>query len=108
MTILGIGIDIVEINRIKKILKGNRSFIDRIYTKHEKSSKKSKIYYSDVCKLFTSTNFQKFKTMKKSIYSRRKKSSLFSKEKIPVCEKITVNHSRNFNVSVKKEHYHFV
>ena len=38
MNILGIGIDIVEINRIKKILKGNRSFIDRIYTKHERSS----------------------------------------------------------------------
>tara|TARA_B100000378_G_scaffold63151_1_gene47269 strand:- start:842 stop:1225 length:384 start_codon:yes stop_codon:yes gene_type:complete len=38
MSILGIGIDIVEINRIKKILKKNRSFIDRIYTKHERSS----------------------------------------------------------------------
>ena len=38
MSILGIGIDIVEINRIKKILKENRSFIDRIYTKHERSS----------------------------------------------------------------------
>ena len=37
MSILGIGIDIVEINRIKKILKRNRSFIDRIYTKHERS-----------------------------------------------------------------------
>lgn len=38
MSILGIGIDIVEVNRIKKILKENRSFIDRIYTKHERSS----------------------------------------------------------------------
>ena len=38
MSILGIGIDIVEINRIKKILKKNKSFIDRIYTKHERSS----------------------------------------------------------------------
>ena len=38
MNILGIGIDIVEVNRIKKILKENRSFIDRIYTKHERSS----------------------------------------------------------------------
>ncbi len=38
MNILGIGIDIVEVNRIKKILKENRSFIDRIYTKHERTS----------------------------------------------------------------------
>ena len=38
MNVLGIGIDIVEINRIKKILKENRSFIGRIYTKHERSS----------------------------------------------------------------------
>ena len=38
MNILGIGIDIVEINRIKKILKKNKSFIHRIYTKHERSS----------------------------------------------------------------------
>ena len=38
MNILGIGIDIVEINRIKKILKENRSFIGRIYTKHERAS----------------------------------------------------------------------
>ena len=38
MNILGIGIDIVEINRIKRILKENRSFIYRIYTKHERLS----------------------------------------------------------------------
>ena len=38
MSILGIGIDIVEINRIKKILKVNRTFVDKIYTKYEKTS----------------------------------------------------------------------
>ena len=38
MSTLGIGIDIVEINRIKKILKDNRSFVDRIYTKYERTS----------------------------------------------------------------------
>lgn len=38
MSILGIGIDMVEINRIKKILKGNSSFVERIYTKYERTS----------------------------------------------------------------------
>ena len=38
MSILGIGIDIVEINRIKKILKSNSSFVERIYTKYERTS----------------------------------------------------------------------
>ena len=38
MSVLGIGIDIVEINRIKKILRQNRSFVQRIYTKYERTS----------------------------------------------------------------------
>ena len=37
------------------------------------------------------------------LFSKKKKSCLFSKEKNPVCEKITVNPSRNFDLSVKKE-----
>ena len=38
MSILGIGIDIIETNRIKKILKRNKSFIKRIYTRYERTS----------------------------------------------------------------------
>jgi len=38
MNILGIGIDIVEIDRIKKVLKRNRSFIHKIYTQKERES----------------------------------------------------------------------
>ena len=36
MNILGIGIDVVEIKRIKKIFKQNKLFEKRIYTKHER------------------------------------------------------------------------
>ena len=38
MNVLGIGIDIVETNRIKKILKKNKLFAHRIFTKYERTS----------------------------------------------------------------------
>ena len=36
MDILGLGIDIISINRIKKIIRLNKSFKNRIFTKSEK------------------------------------------------------------------------
>ena len=47
MSIIGIGVDIVNNNRLKKLVK-NRSFIERVFTNHEKKSSinlKNKINY---------------------------------------------------------------
>ena len=47
MSIIGIGVDIVNNNRLKKLFK-NRSFIERVFTNHEKKSSinlKNKINY---------------------------------------------------------------
>ena len=37
MSIIGIGVDIVNNNRLKKLVK-NRSFIERVFTNHEKKT----------------------------------------------------------------------
>tara|TARA_B100000676_G_C17748347_1_gene665132 strand:- start:284 stop:673 length:390 start_codon:yes stop_codon:yes gene_type:complete len=47
MSIIGIGVDIVNNNRLKKLVK-NRSFIERVFTNHEKKisfTLKNKINY---------------------------------------------------------------
>tara|TARA_B100000401_G_C52428723_1_gene541692 strand:+ start:164 stop:550 length:387 start_codon:yes stop_codon:yes gene_type:complete len=47
MSIIGIGVDIVNNKRLKKLVK-NRSFIERVFTNHEKKSSinlKNKINY---------------------------------------------------------------
>ena len=47
MSIIGIGVDIVNNNRLKKLVK-NRSFIERVFTNHEKKNSinlKNKINY---------------------------------------------------------------
>tara|TARA_Y100000768_G_C23765270_1_gene580583 strand:- start:247 stop:633 length:387 start_codon:yes stop_codon:yes gene_type:complete len=47
MSIIGIGVDIVNNNRLKKLVK-NRSFIERVFTNHEKKTSinlKNKINY---------------------------------------------------------------
>ena len=43
MSIIGIGTDIIEISRIKKVLKNNQKFLNRVFTKKEIKSCKKKI-----------------------------------------------------------------